>query len=145
MTHTDDALSEPTVPRLSLSPPTIVAIALGGAIGTVARFLLDTALAVPAGHFPTTTLLINLTGSLAIGLLIPLTDKLAPRVPLARPFLIVGILGGWTTYSTFTVDAVTLMKDGHAASSVLYLAATVFGGLASVVLGNAVGRRMRPR
>jgi CrcB protein len=142
MTQMDDQPTKPPVPRLGFSPATIFAIALGGALGTLARFLLDSALTVPAGHFPSTTLLINLSGSLAIGLLIPLVDKASGRAPLVRPFLIVGVLGGWTTYSTFAVDATTLIKNGHPATSVLYLAATIFGGLACVLVGQTLARRV---
>jgi CrcB protein len=68
-------------------------------------------------------------------------DNFSTRAPLVRPFLIVGILGGWTTYSTLAVDAVVLAKDGHAAAGVLSLAATVVGGLALVLVGHALGRR----
>jgi fluoride exporter len=137
-----DALEKVAVPRLGLSAAVLVAIAVGGALGTVARFLLDTTFSDPATHFPTTTLLINLSGSLLIGLLVPLVDNFAPRAPLVRPFLIVGLLGGWTTYSTLAVDAVVLAKDGHAAAGVLSLVATLVGGLALVVCGNALGRRL---
>ena len=142
MTDSPDALTEPTVPRLGLSPAAIVAIALGGALGTVARFLLDTAFTERPGHFPIVTLVINLSGSLAIGFLVPLVDKVAPRAPLVRLFLILGVLGGWTTYSTFAVAAVTLIKDGHAGTSLAYLAATLVGGLALVLVGHGAGRRM---
>jgi CrcB protein len=140
MTDHDDALERTAVPRLGLSAAVLVAIALGGALGTVARFVLDTAFSNSATHFPTTTLVINLSGSLLIGLLIPLVDNFSARAPLVRPFLIVGILGGWTTYSTLAVDAVVLAKDGHAGTSVLSLAATLIGGVALVVCGNALGR-----
>jgi fluoride exporter len=147
MTDQGDALDRVTTPRLGLSAAVLVAIALGGALGTVARFLLDTTFSDSATHFPTTTLLINLSGSLAIGLLVPLVDNFAHRgasskgAPLLRPFLIVGLLGGWTTYSTLAVDAVVLAKDGHAAAGVLSLVATVVGGLVLVVCGNTLGRR----
>ena len=100
-----------------------------------------------ATPFPTTTLLINLSGSLAIGLLVPLVDNFAHGgaslrgASLLRPFLIVGLLGGWTTYSTLAVDAVVLAKDGHAAAGVLSLVATLVGGLVLVVCGNTLGRR----
>jgi CrcB protein len=145
MTEHGDALDSVAVPRLGLSPAVLVAIALGGALGTVARFLLDTTFSDSARQFPITTLLINLSGSLAIGLLIPLVDNFGTRAPLVRPFLIIGILGGWTTYSTLAVDAVVLAKDGHAVAGVLSLAATLVGGLALVVCGHALGRRMLRR
>jgi CrcB protein len=145
MANRNDALAEPAVPRLALSPAAIIAIAIGGALGTVARFLLDTTFNETAGHFPITTLVINLSGSLAIGLLVPLLDDVARRRPLIRPFLMVGFLGGWTTYSTLAVDAVTLAKDGHAATAVLSLAGTLAGGLVLVMAGNAAGRRFAAR
>ena len=140
MTDHGDALDKVALPRLGLSPAVLLTIALGGALGTVARFLLSTTFSDTARQFPTTTLLINLSGSLAIGLLVPLVDNFAKRAPLVRPFLIVGILGGWTTYSTLAVDAVVLAKDGHAVTALLSLAATLVGGLALVPLGHAAGR-----
>ena len=136
-----DALDQPRIPRLGLSAATLLAIFLGGAIGTVSRYLLDAHHPVPPGHFPWVTLLINLSGSFAIGLLVPLTEHMGSR---ARPFLVVGLLGGWTTYSTLAVDATLLAKDGDIASSFAYLAATVVGGLLLVVAGHAVGRRLVP-
>jgi CrcB protein len=142
MTDHSDALDRVAIPRLGLSPAVLVAIALGGALGTVARFLLDTTFTNSATHFPTTTLLINLSGSLLIGLLVPLVDNFEPRgAALGRPFLVVGLLGGWTTYSTLAVDAVVLAKDGHAGTGILSLVATLVGGLALVVLGHAISRR----
>jgi CrcB protein len=72
-------------------------------------------------------------------------DNFSTRAPLVRPFLIVGILGGRTTYSTLAVDAVVLAKDGHPAAGVLSLAATVVGGLALVLIGHALGRRALDR
>jgi fluoride exporter len=140
--RTDDSLDELFVPRLGLTVGTLVAIFVGGAVGTVARYELDAHHPVVAGHFPWVTLLINLSGSFAIGLLVPLTEQLAPRAPLARPLLIVGFLGGWTTYSTLAVEATLLAKDGAVATFFAYLAATVIGGLALVVAGSALGRRL---
>jgi fluoride exporter len=144
MTSNDDPLEDPALPRLGLSLSVLLAIAIGGALGTVARFLLDTAFVEGSHHFPTVTLVVNLSGSLAIGLLVPLAALWAPRLPLLRPFLIVGFLGGWTTYSALAVSAVTLLQNGQAGSSLLYLAATFVGGTALVVLGNAMGRRWAP-
>ena len=142
MTGNHDPLTDPAVPRLGLSSSVLLVIALGGALGTLARFLLDTTFVEGPGQFPTVTLVINLSGSLAIGLLVPLVERWMPHHPLPRPFLIVGVLGGWTTYSALAVSAVTLVQNGHAATSVLYLAATLVGGTALVALGSAVGRRL---
>jgi CrcB protein len=123
----------------------LVAVFIGGALGTVARFLLDSAHPLAPGHFPLTTLVINLSGSLAIGILIPLLTHLGGRWTSARPFLVVGLLGGWTTYSTLAVDAVLLAQHGHVGTMIGYLAATVVGGLAAVLLGQSVvTRRVTP-
>ena len=140
----DDSLDQLFVPRLGVSVSTLVAIFVGGAVGPVSRYELDAHHALSPGHFPWVTLLINLSGSFAIGLLVPLTDYLAPRAPLARPLLIIGFLGGWTTYSTLAVEATLLAKDGAIGSFFAYLAATVIGGLVLVVAGTALGRRMVP-
>jgi fluoride exporter len=137
-----DALDEPAVPLLGLSAATMLAIFVGGAVGTIARYLFEVHHPVGQGGFPWVTLTINLSGSLAIGFLVPLTDHVAPRAPMVRPLLIVGVLGGWTTYSTLAVEATLLAKDGDVARGLAYLAATVVGGLGLVVLGHTLGRRL---
>jgi CrcB protein len=142
--RSSDALRAPFVPLQGLSAGTLVAIFVGGAVGTVARYELDAHHPVAPGHFPWVTLLINLSGSFAIGLLVPLVDRITPRAPLARPLLIVGLLGGWTTYSTLAVEATLLAKGGAIAEFFAYLAATVVGGVALVIAGAALGRRMVP-
>jgi CrcB protein len=139
-----DLIEEAALPRLGLGPVNLVAIFVGGALGTVSRYLTGLAFPTTSGHFPFTTLVVNVSGSLLIGLLIPLTDHLSTRVPYFRPFLAIGILGGWTTYSTLAVDAVELAHHGHVAAMLLSLLATVVGGSVAVVLGNAAGHRVLP-
>ncbi len=137
-----DLFDEPVVPLLGLSAGTLGAIFFGGALGTVARYLLEVHHPTAPGTFPWVTLLVNLTGSSAIGFLIPLTERATTRAPLLRPLVVVGFLGGWTTYSTLAVEATLLAKDGDVAIGLAYLAATVAGGLALVVVGHAAGRRL---
>jgi CrcB protein len=137
-----DLLDQPVLPLLGLSAGTVAAIFVGGSFGTVARYLLEAHHSLAPGAFPWVTLLVNLTGSLAIGFIIPLTEHAAPRVPFLRPLAVVGFLGGWTTYSTLAVESTLLAKDGDVATSLAYLVATVVGGLALVVLGHAAGRRL---
>jgi CrcB protein len=139
-----DLLDEPVLPQLGLSATTLVAIALGGTLGTVARYLLEAHASPAEGHFPWVTLLVNLSGSLVIGFLVPVTEHLSERAPVVRPLLIVGFLGGWTTYSTLAVEATLLAKDGDVVTCVAYLIATVLGGLLLVVAGHALGRRSVP-
>jgi CrcB protein len=140
----NDLLDRSVLPLFGLSASTLAVIFLGGAMGTVARYLLEAHHPVPVGSFPWPTLLANLSGSLAIGLLVPLTKHVAPRAPLLRPFVMVGLLGGWTTYSTLAVDATLLAKGGDVVTCLAYLVATVAGGLALVVLGHAIGRKVTP-
>lgn len=139
-----DLLDQTVLPLFGLSAGTILAIFVGGAMGTVARYLLEAHHPIPAGSFPWPTLLVNLSGSFAIGLLIPLTEHVTPRALLVRPLVIVGLLGGWTTYSTLAVDATLLGKDGDIVTCIAYLVATVAGGLALVVLGHSIGRKLVP-
>lgn len=139
-----DLLDERVLPPLGLSAAVLLVIFVGGAMGTVARYLFAVHHPVAQGGFPWVTLVVNLSGSLAIGLLVPLTEHIAQRAPLARPLLVIGFLGGWTTYSTLTVEAALLAKDGDIATCLAYLAATIVGGLTLVVMGNALGRRMVP-
>jgi CrcB protein len=126
------------------SPATLVAVALGGALGTLARYSLDCGFPTPTGHFPATTLLINLSGSFLIGLLLPLALAMSARRPLVRPFFITGILGGWTTYSALAADAATLTKAGHPLVALGDLGATVVGGLALVVAGYLICSKLQP-
>lgn len=137
-----DLLDEPVLPLLGLSMSTLVAIFVGGALGTVARYLLEALQPRAPGAFPWVTLVVNLAGSFAIGLAMPLTEHVSPRLRALRPLLVVGFLGGWTTYSTLAVDATLLARHGDVASCLAYLAATVAGGLALVVAGHALGRRV---
>ena len=137
-----DLLDEPVLPLFGLSAGTLGAIFFGGALGTMARYLLEAHHQTGSGAFPWVTLLVNLSGSLAIGFLVPLTEHAASRAPLLRPLVLIGFLGGWTTYSTLAVEATLLGKNGDFGTCLAYLAATVAGGLALVVLGHGAGRRV---
>jgi fluoride exporter len=144
--HLDhDLLDEPVLPVFGLSVLTIAAIAVGGAFGTLARYLLEAQVPTGAGQFPWATLAVNLSGSLAIGFLVPITEASSDRAPLLRPFLLIGFLGGWTTYSTLAVETTLLLKHGALVGCLAYVAATVVGGLGLVVVGHALGRKMTDR
>jgi fluoride exporter len=136
-----DLLDEPVLPLFGLTAGTLAAVFLGGALGTISRYLLEAHHAAGPGTFPWVTLFVNLTGSFAIGFLVPLTEHVAPRAPVLRPLALIGFLGGWTTYSTLAVDATLLVKNGDVTTCIAYLVATVAGGLALVVVGHAAGRR----
>jgi CrcB protein len=139
-----DLLDQPGLPTLGLSAATLAAIFVGGAVGTVLRYLLEVHHPISQGGFPWPTLTANLTGSLAIGSILPLTEHLSHRFPVVRPLFVVGLLGGWTTYSTLAVEATLLAKDGHVGTCLAYLAATVVGGIGLVIIGHGVGKRLVP-
>ena len=140
-----DLLDESVLPLLGLSAASLAAIFVGGALGTVARYELAAHHGAGVGAFPWVTLLVNLTGSFAIGLLVPITEHIGHRQPLLRPALMIGFLGGWTTYSTLAVDTTLLGKHGDLGLALAYVAATVLGGLLLVVFGHDVGRRVVDR
>ncbi len=139
-----DLLDQLAVPLLGLSVPTMAAIFFGGALGTLLRYLFEFHHPIGHGGFPWPTLTVNLTGSFVIGLILPLTEHVSHRHPTVRPLFVIGLLGGWTTYSTLAVEATLLAKDGHVATSVAYLAATVLGGVALVIIGHGAGKRLVP-
>jgi CrcB protein len=122
--------------------------ALGGALGALGRWGVAEALPSSPPGWPWATLLVNLTGCLLLG---GLLAGLAARLPEAtwpRPFLAVGVLGGFTTYSAFAVELVELVRDGAVATAVAYLLASVLGGVLAVAAGAAsvrplVGARIR--
>jgi CrcB protein len=118
------------------------AAALGGVLGALARWGVARALPSPTGGWPWATLLVNVTGCALIGLLLALLLARCPRHPWLRPFLATGVLGGYTTFSTFAVDVVELVDDGAVGTAVAYVAASVLGGLLAVVAGLSAGRAL---
>ena len=114
--------------------------ALGGALGALGRWALAEALPHSPGAWPWSTLLVNLLGCLLIGILLAVLLARFPQSPWLRPFLAVGVLGGFTTYSTFAVDVVRLTGAGHAAVAVGYVLVSVLGGVAAVLAGLLVAR-----
>jgi fluoride exporter len=112
--------------------------AAGGAVGSAARFFLGARFPSVDGRIPVATLLVNVTGSLLIGLLIPLV---ATR-PDARAFLVVGICGGYTTFSAFSVETVQLLQGGRFGVAFLYMVVSVGLCLAATWLGLQLGRSL---
>ena len=118
--------------------------ALGGALGALARWGVAEALPSPGDGWPWATLLVNLTGCLLIGLLTGVLARRSPEPAWARPFLAVGVLGGYTTYSAFAVEAVTLTDAGAPGLAAAYVLASVVGGVLAVAAGVAAVRRRTP-
>jgi CrcB protein len=125
----------------------LAAIALGGGIGSVARYLVDVALPVRPGQFPWATFLINLSGCFVLGVLMVFVLEIWPPRRYVRPFAGIGILGGYTTFSTFAVEIHDLAEHHAWALADAYALNSLVGGLVAVwcglTLARLVGRRRR--
>ena len=118
-------------------------VMLGGAAGSLMRYLIGAAIMTRlGGRFPTGTVFINITGSFLIGLLMTLfTERLQPH-PNWRFLLVVGFLGGYTTFSSFEWETLSLIKDGSRWLGLLNAAGSVLLGYAAVWLGATIaGKR----
>ena len=114
------------------------AVAMGGAVGAVARYSVASAWPQATGGFPLTTLAVNLIGCLLIGVLMTLLRQALAANGLLRPFLGVGVLGGFTTFSTYAAESLALFQDEAALTALAYLAATLVGALVAVFSGMRV-------
>jgi CrcB protein len=127
------------------------AIAVGGALGAVARYALSMWLPARGGAgFPWGIFIVNVSGCALIGVLMALVSeggRDARTPPLLRPFLGVGVLGGFTTFSTYALDTVHLLQAGpHAVwTAAAYLGGTLLGALAAVWAGAAATRALLHR
>jgi fluoride exporter len=117
-----------------MNPQLILAVAIGGAIGSVTRYLVGIGSAKLFGvGFPWGTLIINVTGSFLIGAFVGLFATKWDLPQVARVFLTVGICGGYTTFSTFSLDAWYLIERGQTAASTAYMLGSVVLSVAALV------------
>jgi CrcB protein len=118
----------------------ITLVALGGALGSVSRYLLGTWMQSASGSidFPFGTLTVNLIGCFVIGFLSQLAEARGVFTSETRTLVFVGILGGFTTFSSFGNDTINLFRDGETVNALLNIGANVILGLALVWLGRAV-------
>ncbi|GAB3852049.1 fluoride efflux transporter CrcB [Micromonospora andamanensis] len=118
----------------------LAVIAVGGMTGAVARHGLAVALPHPPHGFPWSTFAVNVSGCLLIGVLMVLITEAWTAPRLVRPFLGVGVLGGYTTFSTYAVEVQQAVAAGAARTGLLYLAGTLVAALAAVFLGITLAR-----
>ena len=116
------------------------AVSAGGVVGAEARYAVGTMIHPGGADFPWGTFTVNLSGCLLIGVLMVLISDVWPSKRLLRPFLGTGVLGGYTTFSTYIVDIQRLVATGAARTALAYLAATVVGALLAVQLGLSLTR-----
>jgi CrcB protein len=116
--------------------------AVGGVLGALARWGVGTAVPVSPGSWPWATILVNLTGCFLLGVLVAVVGARLPGATWPRPFLAVGVLGGFTTFSAFAVEVVELVGTGAVLTAAGYGLVSVVGGVAGVAIGAAAGRSL---
>lgn len=116
-------------------------IAIGGAIGAVGRHTVEHLVTALVGTgFPYGTLAVNVIGGFVLGAFIEISALAWSPPPELRAMLVVGVLGAFTTFSTFSLDAVTLMTRGETASALIYVLASVVLSIGAVWAGMALFR-----
>ncbi|CAM5353387.1 Fluoride-specific ion channel FluC OS=Streptomyces rutgersensis OX=53451 GN=fluC PE=3 SV=1 [Streptomyces diastaticus subsp. diastaticus] len=127
--------------------PVLLAISLGGGAGAAVRYGATVLWPTPTGAFPWTVLVVNAAGCAGMGVLMALLTEVwrgAPR--LLRPFLGTGVLGGFTTFSTYALDVQTLLDGGRPGRALADLALTLLAALAAVTAASGLTRwAVRPR
>jgi CrcB protein len=117
-------------------------VAVGGAVGALARYGIGRVLPTEPGRFPWGTFAVNVTGCLLIGVLMVLVTDVFTTRPLLRPFVGVGVLGGFTTFSTYANEIRGLLRPGSIPVAFAYLAVTLVGALLAVLVGMIATRRL---
>jgi CrcB protein len=118
----------------------LLCVSAGGALGSLARWSLGELAASSSTAFPLATFVENLTGALLLGVLMVLLVELLSSTRYVRPFLGVGVLGGYTTFSTYMLDAHTLLAEDRPVLAGAYLAGTLVGGVLATITGIILGR-----
>lgn len=122
--------------------PVVAAVAAGGVVGALARYGAQRAWPVHGHDFPWTILAVNVLGCALIGVLMVLVTERGPVSRLWRPLFGTGVLGGFTTFSTYSVDLQSRLADGRAGQALAYGAATLVGAVLAVALATAATRRV---
>lgn len=116
----------------------VIYVAIGGAIGSAGRYMVDRLYGAQA--FPAATLTVNLLGSFILGLLVGLVgDKVSPSLRLA---LFTGLLGGFTTFSTYALESAVLLRSGQSSAAVVYMFVSVAVGIALAAVGLIAGESL---
>jgi CrcB protein len=119
----------------------LMLILAGGAVGSAARYLVTIWMAAWLGAtFPWGTLVVNVAGSFLIGLIATLADEFGSIGPQARVFLVVGVLGGFTTFSSFSLESLRLVEQHELPRAAMNVLGSVLLGFAAALLGIALGR-----
>ncbi len=118
----------------------VLAVAAGGALGSLARYGLGAWIGSPSGGFPFAILAVNVLGSFAMGVVAGIGGSKAGLSPEVQTFLAVGVLGGFTTFSAFSLDAATLIQRGDWGLAALYVCGSVILSVGALFAGLALVR-----
>jgi len=130
-----------------MRPRMLALVMLGGAVGVTARWQVNEAFTPKPGHWPWATFAINVVGSVLLGLLLETLLRSGPDAGWRRGIRVgagTGLLGGFTTYSTFIVETDRLVAAGHPWIGAAYALVSIVVGVAAAVAGIALARRLRP-
>ena len=120
----------------------LATVSLGGVLGSLGRYTVGAALPSTPGGFPWATLVVNVSGAFAMGLLVAYLVDRPGTHRLARPFLGVGVLGGWTTFSSYAVEGRDLFASGSPWLGLGYVLGSLVVGLFAVGVGVTAGERL---
>jgi CrcB protein len=124
-----------------VNPLSLALVAIGGAIGSVSRSLLSTfVLRVTGSLLPVGTFAVNVVGCVAFGAIVGAAEHRFVLTPETRAFLLVGILGGFTTFSSYTFETFTLLQDGQFAAAAFNIAGQVLAGLLGFWVAYVIAR-----
>jgi CrcB protein len=125
--------------------PVLLAVAAGGVLGGCARHGVERLLPADAAGFPWPTFLVNVVGSFCLALLLVLLLEVWPPTRYVRPFVGVGLLGSFTTFSTWVVEFDRMLAHGASSVATVYLTGSVLAGLAATGVGLVIGRGVAVR
>ncbi len=121
----------------------LIAVALGGALGSLLRYVVASAIQTPASAgYPWGIFLVNVSGGFLMGVIVEASALKLQLSPELRAFLTVGILGGYTTFSTFSLDSVLLIQRGAYASAAAYIVGSTALSIAALFAGLALVRAL---
>lgn len=113
-------------------------VGIGGAAGTIARYLLGLLPVIPQSGFPLMTLMINTLGAFVIGLVAAFASREAGLDPHLHLLLKTGLCGGFTTFSTFSLESIQLFQSGKTITAMLYILLSILLGLCAILLAQAL-------
>jgi fluoride exporter len=134
-----------TTPTGPLEWAVLGAVAAGGILGALVRYALVSAFPAAPGGFAWVTFAINVSGCFLIGVLMVAVERSVPGHRLVRPFLGVGLLGGYTTFSAYAFDAVLALDTGAMVTATAYVVGTVIAALVAVWAGSVLTRQVLGR